>query len=729
MAENLDDAFFDDDEKQDYDDFFSQEGTAVPEKFTAAQPLKPKQNDATAKKSNGISAASDIESEYAMLSQRARSKSPEVTNGRAATNGDSGGGPTTFAMADSDSDDAVTDCIESEYMGDLRIPEVPDAPDSFSLEDLALRESLTDFYMRHKPGNLANVNLLVEQYRGRAVTHLWAQLAIKYKLSTVDCLHVVERTLYKSAPFEFEDGDASLRLQEELSANSDVSTVLSGQSQTRDDVVETCLDDCADHGRDDALRVLCSRGGLTETSPRLRALAWQVMLGYLPADKRADWHSIMAERRAAYAAHRDTFLKSTASGKLELKADGGNWKEALDELQQIKKDVERTHQDFEFFAKPATRCTLMALLFVYAQLNAGVRYVQGMNEVVAILFYVIAAAADDAASAEADTFWCFSALMEEIKRGFMQELDHADGGVHALVGSVDRLLGKYDPELANHLRRHGRPQCIFTFRWCTLLFAQDLAVPEVVRLWDAFIADPQRFSMVLHVCVAAMMACREEMLSSLDQVVLVEALRGCPRRLHVEQLLQRAWSITAIERRKQVPPYPIQSPQQLVGHLSDWAQAAAARARDVINRDVAPAVKEYAPVVKERAGYAAGHALTSASGVASASKEKAQAWLTDAARAEKQKEVMETAQTKLSSLWQAVRTKGAAATTAATTTSQRLAAELGKPETLETAALKLQSAGGLAVNASTAVYARFSQASRGDKTGSDPAVTDAATEQ
>merc|ERR1712232_1524603 len=233
-----------------------------------------------------------------------------------------------------------------------------------------------------------------------------------------------------------------------------------------------------------------------------------------------------------------------------------------------------------------------------------------MNEVAAILLYVIASAAEDVdvESVEADTFWCFSALMEEIKRGFMQELDHADGGVHALVSSVDRLLVKYDPELASHLRRHGRPQCIFVFRWCTLLFAQDLSVPDVMRLWDALLADPGRFTMVLHACVAAMMSCREEILCSSDQVVLGEALRGCVHRMDVGRFLESSWAITALERRSQVPPYPMQSAQQLVGHISDWASAAAARARDVIPRDVA-LVKEKLPVVKERAGYVAGQAL------------------------------------------------------------------------------------------------------------------------
>lgn len=40
-------------------------------------------------------------------------------------------------------------------------------------------------------------------------------------------------------------------------------------------------------------------------------------------------------------------------------------------------DVERTRRDFEYFRKPGTKAALTAMLFVYAKLNPGVRYVQG----------------------------------------------------------------------------------------------------------------------------------------------------------------------------------------------------------------------------------------------------------------------------------------------------------------------------------------------------------------
>ena len=48
------------------------------------------------------------------------------------------------------------------------------------------------------------------------------------------------------------------------------------------------------------------------------------------------------------------------------------------------------------------------ILFIYAKLNPGVRYVQGMNEVLGTIFYVLASDSNEewGANAEPDAFFC-----------------------------------------------------------------------------------------------------------------------------------------------------------------------------------------------------------------------------------------------------------------------------------------------------------------------------------
>lgn len=73
------------------------------------------------------------------------------------------------------------------------------------------------------------------------------------------------------------------------------------------------------------------------------------------------------------------------------------------------------------------------ILFVYAKLNKGIRYIQGMNEVLAILYYCFWKFGSDSVIStqymESDLFFCFSNLMSELKDGFLRELDKEDSGI------------------------------------------------------------------------------------------------------------------------------------------------------------------------------------------------------------------------------------------------------------------------------------------------------------
>merc|ERR1719277_1673867 len=161
-----------------------------------------------------------------------------------------------------------------------------------------------------------------------------------------------------------------------------------------------------------------------------------------------------------------------------------------------------------------------------------------MNEVAAVVLWVMSSS--DPENAEADTFWCLNELMVDIKEGFMQALDNTGEGVYGLVEGVTGLIKSYDPELAKHLQRSELPPFVFLVRWVTVLFAQDAALPDVVRLWDAFIADPRRFELVIHVSLALILSRRDELLASDKQFELAEALQAAPRGADFDVVIRRA---------------------------------------------------------------------------------------------------------------------------------------------------------------------------------------------
>lgn len=163
------------------------------------------------------------------------------------------------------------------------------------------------------------------------------------------------------------------------------------------------------------------------SSANLRAITWKLLLGYLPP-QHANWASHLESQRAMYAsflselsvdphapvearrvdgAGRPVEPRGGRGGDEPAKAEAEAAEEteaaiddplstapdskwlawhADEELRhEIQKDVDRTLPDYSFFNKEQTvgrmhHDAISRVLFVYAKLNPGIRYVQGMNE-------------------------------------------------------------------------------------------------------------------------------------------------------------------------------------------------------------------------------------------------------------------------------------------------------------------------------------------------------------
>lgn len=576
--------------------------------------------------------------------------------------------------------DEEHDAVHSPYVADHRTPEAPPPLEEFSAEDLALREALSDFYFHHRPENLSNLNSIVAKYRGRNVCHLWAQLVLKYGLEPWEGVQLFNRTMYLNSLFEYttdEEADVLTQGLEELRRE----VLIGGASADRSDLFQRCIVRCGKSGSDKLLRVLCFRG-VPETRG-LRAQVWKVLLGYLPVGRYADWSRIEAERRGVYASYRAEMLATTEDFEVSA-ADTGNIGtnlECQELFQEIKNDVERTRRDLEYFRRPSTRASLLSILYIYARLNPGVRYVQGMNEVAAVVLYVMSS---DPEFAEVDAFWCFSELMVEIKEGFMQAFDHTGEGVHAIVEGVTQMLKAYDYELAKHLQKNELSLFVFVLRWCTVLFAQDATLPDVVRIWDCLLGDPCRFEFVHHTCLAVILSKREVLMQTHKQFALAEVLQSAPRTTDLSALIRMACAICGFERRRIEPAFPPQR-SHVVEELSEWASEVGAGVSRTLQENIAPAVIEKASL---------------ASAVAADKAQALSAWLEETAPARQQ--ALEQASTRLSSLWDTVKSTGAVAVTK----GSQIASGYAQKDTVDHTVSRLGAAAEVASTAASGLFAR-----------------------
>ncbi|XP_007034316.2 PREDICTED: TBC1 domain family member 13 isoform X1 [Theobroma cacao] len=288
----------------------------------------------------------------------------------------------------------------------------------------------------------------------------------------------------------------------------------------------------------------------------IRSTVWKLLLGYLPPD-RGQWSSELTKKRSQYKHFKEELLmnpseitrrleKSTGCDNDESKSESRGplsrsqithgehplslgkssiWNQFFQDseiIEQIDRDVKRTHPDMHFFSgdsqlAKSNQDALRNILIVFAKLNPGIRYVQGMNEILAPLFYVFRNDPDEemAAAAEADTFFCFVELLSGFRDHFCQQLDNSNVGIRSTITKLSQLLKEHDEELWRHLEVTTKvnPQ-FYAFRWITLLLTQEFNFADSLHIWDTLLSDPEGpLETLLRVCCAMLILVRRRLLA------------------------------------------------------------------------------------------------------------------------------------------------------------------------------------------------------------------------
>lgn len=345
------------------------------------------------------------------------------------------------------------------------------------------------------------------------------------------------------------------------------------------------------------VRSLCA-DGVSDEVPVLRASFWKLVLGYLPADVFL-WDEVLAESRQSYArfvrellevldaegisAGRDARDTSGDQPENEATSETGLGKEVspkptslsregmvgLDQvLDQINKDVFRTRPEMDFFArridgqhalgpgqnldatdliKPCYHYDVLArILLVYARLNPGVQYVQGMNELCAPLYYLFCQDGLNRTEAEADVFFCFSLLMSDMRDAFVKTLDHEENGMIGRVQRFSDLLREKDQQVWRHLEEQQVRPLFYAVRWLMLMLTQEFEMPDTLRVWDSLLSDLARpHPLLFYVCVAMVMLVREALLAG-DFTECLRLLQRYPP-MPVDDTLQFASQLRAAD--------------------------------------------------------------------------------------------------------------------------------------------------------------------------------------
>eukprot|EP01060_Flectonema_neradi_P029950 TRINITY_DN4255_c0_g1_i1.p1 TRINITY_DN4255_c0_g1~~TRINITY_DN4255_c0_g1_i1.p1 ORF type:complete len:454 (+),score=88.41 TRINITY_DN4255_c0_g1_i1:86-1363(+) len=332
----------------------------------------------------------------------------------------------------------------------------------------------------------------------------------------------------------------------------------------------------------------------------LRSTYWRVLLGYLPPDESL-WEEELIKKRKQYKDFCDEFIVLPESVKDKLEREKGSPQRASAEddenegfetfdgdhplaadtnslwskylanrtvLQIIDVDIPRTMPSLHFFNSDSgdyenlmraietsngatftrNQQHLRRLLFLFAKLNPGLGYVQGMNELAGHLFYTFAKHPHTfdkhIEDAEADSFFCFTILVSYLGDNFCRTLDRDELGIQGSLNLYKEKFQSADPVLYEHMEALNLKPEFYCFRWVTLLMSQEFIVPDVLRIWDFLFASATNINdRLFSTCVAMVMTIRDTLLTG-DFSTNMQALQDFPP-TNVDGFLEHAMNLLA----------------------------------------------------------------------------------------------------------------------------------------------------------------------------------------
>ncbi|KAL1325938.1 uncharacterized protein [Arachis hypogaea] len=285
----------------------------------------------------------------------------------------------------------------------------------------------------------------------------------------------------------------------------------------------------------------------------LRAIAWKLLLGYLPSSQDL-WEKELKENRQKYSNLKEELLLNPSE---HIWREGKELSSANQHKEGDSDGLLRRHEisqeDHPLSLGKASlwsqyfKEAMKNILLLFAKLNPVICYVQGMNEVLAPIYYVftIDTHKQNAVSAEADSFFCFVRVLGDSVDHFCQQLDNSSSGILSTLSRLSDLLKVNDEQLWHHLEftTKVKPQ-FYAFRWITLLLTQEFKFESILRIWDTLLSNPFGVQdMLLRVCCAMLLCVKSNLLGG-DFVANLKLLQHYPEDINLEYLLQVAQDIS-----------------------------------------------------------------------------------------------------------------------------------------------------------------------------------------
>jgi hypothetical protein len=180
---------------------------------------------------------------------------------------------------------------------------------------------------------------------------------------------------------------------------------------------------------------------------------------------------------------------------------------------------------------------LKRILFIHAFIYPDISYRQGMNELLAPIFYCFSYdktyREETEENIEADSFWCFNSLMSKVKLSFVSARNR---GLDAKSYIFEKCLEFVDKSIFDHLKNLNIRSEYFCYRWFILLFSQEFEINDVIKLWDIIFSNDDIYYFATYFSIGVMILKKDAILKGEMYDILQELQKF--DNINVDELIQ-----------------------------------------------------------------------------------------------------------------------------------------------------------------------------------------------
>ena len=289
--------------------------------------------------------------------------------------------------------------------------------------------------------------------------------------------------------------------------------------------------------------------GILDVSPSLRSLCWKILFKYIPLNIEI-WEQFLDKKREEYE-----LLKKKIYKKKHLKIKNHpldiNTNLDLDIINKdnklndiINRDINRTRTEIPFFNEPSKKNNketnydvLHRILFIYAKEHSNIYYIQGLNEIVAIIYYVFSQDKNPYFynESEADTYFCFENLLKDFNNFYKEDFYNSENGIKKQIDYIKFMVKNLEHDIYYSFKELKIDIYLFVFRWYSLLFSQEFNLNCVMKLWDNIFSQNNKYE-YLNILVLCALKLKKNDIISKDLSKIMNSLQTFDD-LDVEKML------------------------------------------------------------------------------------------------------------------------------------------------------------------------------------------------